>query len=202
MIFSLGTACPLEISHICVLIHLSKMNTDLPPNSILMWPQFKLWFMFLNVLFLLTRTIALFCSILVSLIMTKMKLVTAVIIALMCTTLHRLTQIIMGRVTHVLWILMEMVCFQFWELSYVLQVHFDLWSLRQADCFSTWDKIKSNCSKMPEKTKVPLSCVSIMSLNEYSAYYWRINHGKSFVNIILKKKNIFSSVIQSNLCLM
>lgn len=171
MIFSLVTVCPVEKSHICVLIHLPKMNRKIY-HQMLMWPQFKLWFMFLNVLFLLSRTIALFCSILVSLTMTKMKLVTAVIIALMCTTLHRLTQIIMGRVTHVLWILMEMVCFRFWELSYVLWVRFDLWALRQAACFTMWNKIKSNCSKMPEKTKVPLSCVSIMSLNEYSEYYW------------------------------
>lgn len=113
----------------------------------------ELWFIFWNLLFLLTRTTALFCSTLVSLIMTRMKLVTAVIIAPMCTTLLRLTQIIMGRVTHVLWILMEMVCFQFWELSTVPQVHFALCPVICVTCFYTWNKIVSSSSKMQKKGK-------------------------------------------------
>lgn len=147
----------------------------------------------LKSLFLLTRTIALFCSTLVSLIMTKMKLVTAVIIAPMCTTLLRLTQIIMGRVTRVLWILMETVCFQSWVLGAVLSLHYELWPVRWNTCFYTWNKIKFICTKMQqkkEKTEVHLSCVvnlSIMSLSKYNGYCWRINHSRSFVSVILEK---------------
>lgn len=122
----------------------------------------ELWFVSWNLLFILTRTIALFCSTLVNLIMTRTKLVTAVIIAPMCTTLRRLTQIIMGRVTHVLWTLMAMVCFQFWELSAVPQIRFALCPVWQATLFYMWNKIGSSSSKRQDekqKTDVYHSCV-------------------------------------------
>lgn len=134
----------------------------------------ELWYILWILFFFLTRTIALFCSTLASLIMTRMKLVTAVTIAPMCTTLLRLTQTTMGRVTPVLWTLMEMVWFHFWELGAVPQVHFALWPIRLATCFYMWNKIVSSSSKMLDKTEkaeVRLPCVvwlPIQSLNDYN----------------------------------
>ena len=114
-IFTVGAACPFGKIMDWYFDFLPPSEMNRKSYQFIMCSH-ELWFVFWNLLFLLTRTIALFCSTLVSLIMTRMKLVTGVIIAPMCTTLLKLTQTITGRVTRVLWILTEMVCVQFWEL--------------------------------------------------------------------------------------
>lgn len=143
--FSVRTAHPLKKKW----IHIWFLNSVQDEQELLLHSMLsRVGIYIVKSIFFLTRTIALFCSTLASLIMTRMKLVTAVTIAPMCTTLLRLTQTTMGRVTHVLWTLMEMVWLPFWELGAVPQVHFALWPVRWATCFYMWNKIGSSSSKM------------------------------------------------------